>query len=61
MRVQLDGEPNENEKDLCFAAAAEVCGDFGEIHDSEVAFIQSIPIFDKDKHLPYLVYARAEV
>ncbi|RPD48365.1 hypothetical protein DNI29_06990 [Hymenobacter sediminis] len=60
MRVQLDIEPDEDDKDLCFAAAAEVCGDFVEIRNSEVTFITSNLICAVKDHFPALVYARAE-
>ena len=60
MRVQLDIEPNEDDKDLYYSAAAEVCGHFALNVPSEVSFISSKSVHAAEQHLGRLVYARAE-
>ena len=60
MRVQLDVEPSEDDKDMYYGAAAEVCGHFASNVSSEVSFISSTSIYAANQHLERLVYARAE-
>ncbi len=60
MLAYVDSEPTEDELDLLYSAAGEVCGDFVGLNESDVQFIVSAENFESLKKLKHLVYARAE-
>lgn len=62
MRLYLDTEPAEDEKDMYFAVSGEISGDFPELDDalSSTEFVVSSQSFDDLEHLKLLVFARAE-
>ncbi|WP_444887287.1 hypothetical protein [Microbulbifer sp. JMSA008] len=53
-------ELNEDELDMIYSAAGEICGDFVELEDSDVEVRISSSNYENVKSLKFLVFARAE-
>lgn len=60
MLVYVKNQLSEDESDLLYAAAGEMCGDFIELDDSEVEVVVNNSSYDQLSHLKHLVFALAE-
>lgn len=61
--IYLKNEPSNEEKDIYYAVAGEISGDFSEIDDSknEVQFIVGNSKFEDIQKLEFLVFAMYEI
>ncbi len=57
--VYVQNELSEDELDLLYSAAGEICGDFVELNDSDVEIVVSSDSYEGLKSLKHLVYAKA--
>ncbi len=58
--IYFDKDPTEEELDLIYSVAGEVCGDFPGLNNSDVKHFVNNKDFNSLKHLRILVYARFE-
>ncbi|MDO6528195.1 hypothetical protein Q4519_21245 [Motilimonas sp. 1_MG-2023] len=60
MLIYVQRELSEDELDMLYSAAGEICGDFVDLDDCDVEVIVSNSSFEQLQSLNHLVYARAE-